>query len=99
MHSKLNLLCSSLFAKSIYSLTKIRSAGNFRVRKFFIIAILLLMTSLIITSSATPSTQIWIPSTDIQGFLKPHLGWDVYITAYDATTVISNGGITVGCLL
>lgn len=46
---------------------------------------------------ATPSTQIWIPSTDIQGFLKPHIGWDVYLTntGYGA---ISNGGITMGVL-
>jgi hypothetical protein len=31
---------------------------------------------------ATPSTQIWIPSTDIQGFLVPHLNSDVYVRLY-----------------
>jgi hypothetical protein len=46
---------------------------------------------------ATPSTQIWIPSTDIQGFLNPHLGWDVYLTN-TGTGSVSNGGITMGVL-
>ncbi len=46
---------------------------------------------------ATPSTQIWIPSTDIQGFLKPHIGWDVY-SLNDGTGMISNGGLTMGVL-
>jgi hypothetical protein len=52
---------------------------------------------------ATPSTQIWIPSTDIQGFGVMHLGWDSYIKtealssgAYEGT--VTNGGITVGVL-
>jgi len=46
---------------------------------------------------ATPSTQIWIPSTDIQGFLKPHLGWDSYLTDH-GTGSVTNGGITIGVL-
>jgi hypothetical protein len=55
--------------------------------------------------NATPSTQIWIPSTDIQGFGVLHLGWDSYIKtesnanlggAYEGT--VTNGGITVGVL-
>jgi hypothetical protein len=53
---------------------------------------------------ATPSTQIWIPSTDIQSFGVFHLGWDTYIKTkspgdiglYEAT--VTNGGITVGVL-
>jgi len=51
---------------------------------------------------ATPSTQIWIPSTDVQGFGVIHLGWDSYIKtealngAYEGT--VTNGGITVGVL-
>lgn len=47
--------------------------------------------------SATPSTQIWIPSTDVQGFLNPHFGWDVYLTN-TGTGTVSNGGITMGVL-
>ena len=52
---------------------------------------------------ATPSTQIWIPSTDIQGFLKPHLGWDSYLTNTGKNSVtqfgaVTNGGITIGVL-
>jgi hypothetical protein len=55
--------------------------------------------------SATPSTQIWMPSTDIQAFGVFHLGWDSYIKAesnplyggvYEPT--VTNGGITVGVL-
>lgn len=46
---------------------------------------------------ATPSTQIWIPSTDIQGYLKPHIGWDVYLPT-EANGIISDGGVTIGVL-
>ncbi len=66
--------------------------------------LLLLFATLATTfsvSNATPSTQIWIPSTDIQGFGVLHLGWDSYIKvaskAGDIGTV-TNGGITVGVL-
>ena len=48
--------------------------------------------------TATPSTQIWIPSTDVQAFLNPHLGWDVYAGTHSAGGILSNGGITVGIL-
>jgi len=51
---------------------------------------------------ATPSTQIWIPSTDIQGFGVIHLGWDSYIKteaiAGKFESSVTNGGITVGVL-
>jgi hypothetical protein len=51
---------------------------------------------------ATPSTQIWIPSTDIQGFGVIHLGWDSYIKSSAAVAgwegTVDNGGITVGVL-
>ena len=52
---------------------------------------------------ATPSTQIWIPSTDIQPFKKVHFGFDQYIktTRTDAgtrETSVINNGITVGVL-
>lgn len=50
-----------------------------------------------LTLSATPSTQIWIPSTDIQKFMNPHIGWDVYI-GEAKNSIISNGGITIGVL-
>jgi len=46
---------------------------------------------------ATPSTQIWIPSTDVQPFLSPHLGWDVYLNAFGGG-LVSNGGVTIGVL-
>ncbi|MDH4162126.1 MAG: hypothetical protein OEW15_05480 [Nitrospirota bacterium] len=52
---------------------------------------------------ATPSTQIWIPSTDIQPFKKVHFGFDQYIKTrkIDGATReanVINNGITVGVL-
>jgi hypothetical protein len=51
---------------------------------------------------ATPSTQIWIPSTDIQPFKKVHFGLDTYIKtqSQDGTTepTVTNAGLTVGVL-
>jgi hypothetical protein len=52
---------------------------------------------------ATPSTQIWIPSTDIQGFKVFHLGFDTYIKTLKTDTGIREGsvinnGLTVGIL-
>jgi hypothetical protein len=55
------------------------------------------MVALAASSFATPSTQIWIPSTDIQAFMNPHIGWDIYLGPYD-NGVVSNGGITIGVL-
>jgi hypothetical protein len=52
---------------------------------------------IVFSSCATPSTQIWIPSTDAQKFFNPHLGWDVY-AGQDGTGMISNGGLTIGIL-
>jgi hypothetical protein len=52
---------------------------------------------------ATPSTQIWIPSTDIQPYNKWHFGFDEYIKAEKTDagsreTSVINNGITVGVL-
>ncbi len=51
---------------------------------------------------ATPSTQIWIPSTDIQPFKKFHFGVDTYIKtqSQNGTTepTVTNVGLTVGVL-
>jgi len=57
--------------------------------------------STINVAMATGSTQIWIPSTDIQGFKTVHLGIDNYIrTQKDANGVYGSGmydmGITTG---
>jgi hypothetical protein len=46
---------------------------------------------------ATPSTQIWIPSTDIQGSGKLHFGWDAYVSQ-SGKGLVSNGGLTIGVL-
>lgn len=47
---------------------------------------------------ATPLTQVWIPSTDIQPFLNPHLDWDEYFNAYGNGYTISNIGLLLGVL-
>src|SRR5450759_4630397 len=55
---------------------------------------------------ATPSTQIWIPSTDIQPFNVWHLGLDNYLRASDNSHFtagqrdpnIYDAGLTVGIL-
>jgi hypothetical protein len=54
-------------------------------------------------AQATPSTQIWIPSTDVQPFGKVHLGFDQYVKMRktDETSRepnVINNGITVGVL-
>jgi len=62
-----------------------------------VIAVLLSIS----VAKATGSTQIWIPSTDIQAFKSFHLGIDNYIrTQKDANGVIGSGiydlGLTAG---
>ena len=53
---------------------------------------------------ATPSTQIWIPSTDVQAFKKVHFGFDTYIKTESNPTLgahestVNNLGLTVGVL-
>ncbi|HEB76489.1 MAG TPA: hypothetical protein ENJ04_09080 [Nitrospirae bacterium] len=46
---------------------------------------------------ATPSTQIWIPSTDIQPYKTPHYGFDSYIGT-SGSGIVTNIGLTVGVL-
>lgn len=50
---------------------------------------------------ATPSTQIWIPSTDVQAFKTVHLGLDNYTRTSKHNGVTTNtydAGVTVGVL-
>ncbi|MEK6673826.1 MAG: hypothetical protein AABY42_10195 [Nitrospirota bacterium] len=72
-----------------------------RVSRFLSITLLLVVLTAGI-AHATPSTQIWIPSTDIQPFKKVHFGLDVYIKtqSHDGTTepTVTNAGLTVGVL-
>ena len=53
------------------------------------------------TASATPSTQIWIPSTDVKGFGEVNIGIDNYIRFSDSENAGPNYydvGVTVGVL-
>ena len=48
---------------------------------------------------ATPSTQIWIPSTDVQAFGVPHLGLDSYLRDKGSQeSDMFDGGLTIGVL-
>jgi hypothetical protein len=68
------------------------------------IAVTALMALILLTgiAHATPSTQIWIPSTDIQKFKTFHFGLDTYIKTegIDGATepTVTNIGITAGVL-
>ena len=69
------------------------------------IKIVTLATALTITLSgaalATPSTQIWIPSTDIQAFGTGHLGIDNYVRTSKNGPIANNIydiGLTAGVL-
>jgi hypothetical protein len=53
------------------------------------------------TALATPSTQIWIPSTDVKGFKEVNIGIDNYIRFSDAPDAGANYydlGVTAGVL-
>ncbi len=65
--------------------------------------VMLAMTLLLVTTGialATPSTQIWIPSTDIQAYKTLHLGLDNYIrtTSKGGGANTYDAGITAGIL-
>ena len=47
-------------------------------------AVIVLLAAMAGTAAATPSTQIWIPSTDVQAFATGHLGIDNYFRASGA---------------
>ncbi|MBI4697572.1 MAG: hypothetical protein HY758_01285 [Nitrospirae bacterium] len=69
-----------------------------KILKVFVVNIaILLMTGIV---HATPSTQIWIPSTDVQAFKKTHLGIDTYIKAKSRNGMteptVTNVGLTAG---
>lgn len=50
-------------------------------------------------ASATPSTHIWAPSTDVQAYGVFHLTHDVYVPVEGAKgTPVTNEGLTVGVI-
>ncbi len=73
-------------------------------RKTLVLGVLCVGTALL--GKATPSTQIWIPSTDTQPFNVWHLGLDNYLRATDKGRFtpgtrdpnIYDAGLTVGVL-
>lgn len=72
-----------------------------KIIKILIISMMALSLSAGI-ARATPSTQIWIPSTDIQSVKKIHFGLDSYIKtrSQNGTTepTVTNIGLTAGVL-
>ena len=65
-------------------------------------AVVIALTLISGVAHATPSTQIWIPSPDIQPYKKVHFGLDTYIktASQDGVTepTVTNLGLTVGVL-
>jgi hypothetical protein len=74
----------------------------FTARLRFSIWTLVMVCGLNPTLKATPSTYIWIPSTDIQGFNTWHLGIDNYIRTQKVNGIRGAGiydmGLTTGIL-
>jgi len=75
-----------------------------RITRIFSLAMMLVVTAAG-AALATPSTQIWIPSTDIQAFKTVHLGIDNYFrassnhnAAYGRDANVLDIGLTSGCL-
>ncbi|HBG06809.1 MAG: hypothetical protein A2075_19365 [Geobacteraceae bacterium GWC2_58_44] len=62
-----------------------------RISKILITAMALTIAATGV-AMATPSTQIWIPSTDVQGFKSLHLGIDNYIRTSNAHSVEAADG-------
>lgn len=56
-----------------------------------------MMSGLLNIALPTPSSQIWIPSTDIQGFTNLHLCWSAFVDQ-TGNGLISNGALTIGIL-
>ena len=63
------------------------------MKKVFLIT-LIFMCSIFSTVSATPSSVIWIPSTDIQASDKTHFGIDTYFTLKPMQASESTGAFT-----
>jgi hypothetical protein len=71
-----------------------------RISKILITAMALTVAATGV-AMATPSTQIWIPSTDVQAFKTLHLGLDNYIRTSSDRSVsnhVYDLGITAGIL-
>ncbi len=63
----------------------------------------IVMTVMSGMAQATPSTQIWIPSTDVQAFKVVHFGFDTYIKTESQDNgvtepTVTNLGLTAGVL-
>lgn len=67
------------------------------MKKLCVLAALLLLASAT-AALATPSTQIWIPSTDVQKFGTGHLGIDNYVVTEGDGSPIYDLGLTFGVL-
>ena len=70
-----------------------------RMTRSFIMATALTIATTGI-AMATPSTQIWIPSTDVQGYKSLHLGIDNYTRTSNNSSVshVYDLGVTAGVL-
>ena len=94
--------CSNALLNKTHLLSNLSINGGLNMKKLFLAVMVCIVCFGTTKTYSTPSTQIWIPSTDIQAFLKPHIGWDAYATtngnAAAQFSFISNGGLTMGLL-
>lgn len=67
------------------------------MKKLLVLAVFALIATAT-SALATPSTQIWIPSTDVQKFGTGHLGIDNYIPAEGDGAPVYDLGVTAGVL-
>jgi hypothetical protein len=56
---------------------------------------LIIIFALVVSVMATPSTFIWVPATDVQGFLNLHFGWDAYGNL-QGDGLTTDGYLTIG---
>ncbi len=97
---KNNLIRTNDAASGLIKMAQVNSNGGILMKKLLCAAVFMFLfaqTSLVL---ATPSTQIWIPSTDIQDFGVVHFGADTYNTlsknAANGGGALVNYGLTTG---
>jgi hypothetical protein len=95
---------TSFFVKSKAPLQTSRTETSFSkpTLRYGILSFVVMIFAFNLTINATPSTQIWIPSSDFQAWKTFHLGIDNYIRTAKANSIRGAGiydiGLTTGIL-
>lgn len=84
----------------LIEVTPVNFYGGTLMKKLLCVIVFMFLVAQTSLVFATPSTQIWIPSTDIQEFGVVHLGVDTYNTlskdSSDGGSTLVNYGLTAG---